>query len=756
MTANEELQSTNEELHSVNEELYTVNAEYERKNEELTQLSKDVSSLLQATGVGVVFVDRGLLVRRFTPTATRVVNLIAGDEGRHLSHITHTMVDFDLCRFLDDTMKSGETAETECRSHDGAAWTIRAVPVKDGRTVSGAVMSLIEVTRLLEAENEARARTAELRQLLGWVGAVSLQFCARGKLIRGSGDWRAFTGQDFEAIHADDDKGWLQMVHPEDRPRLDEAWSAALERRERFRVEVRLQRPGGEWRAAVIEGGPEVDGGRTLGWFVYVRDAAEAAGAQRDAAESGRRADALAALAFAGSYAERISKGEVDLDPRLADLLGLPAGIVDRDAFLDAFTPSARLAREAAVANRAQTGGRWSVTVELQRGDGEPMLFEDTGVELPASGSHGEAGPVLIGGLLPLSDEREQAALAAQVLSSHAAETLVLDARSFRVLEANRAALDNLGLSRPDMLRTDFTDVLPEYDAASLAEVVAPLLNGKRDEVPLVTFVLRRDGSTYDAAFVLRAIAGGRRIAVIGQDFTERRRIEETLRRRTEELARSNRDLEQFAFMASHDLVAPLRRIAARAEALEQGQGEPADAAAIAEMGRRMERQVTELLAYARSGLRSESFEPVALSDVARLALDSRAEEVDAAGGTVTIGDLPRVQGSPAMLQLVFENLIDNALRYRAPRRKLVLAIEADPESRHVVTVADNGRGFDEALAARLFEPAARGSDAAADSPGEGVGLGLAICRRIMQAHGGVITAEGRPDKGATFRLQFP
>jgi signal transduction histidine kinase len=129
---------------------------------------------------------------------------------------------------------------------------------------------------------------------------------------------------------------------------------------------------------------------------------------------------------------------------------------------------------------------------------------------------------------------------------------------------------------------------------------------------------------------------------------------------------------------------------------------------------------------------------------------------VDAAGGTVTIGNLPRVQGSPAMLQLVFENLIDNALRYRAPPRKLVLAIEADPESRHVVTVADNGRGFDEALAARLFEPAARGSDAAADSPGEGVGMGLAICRRIMQAHGGVITAEGRPDKGATFRLQFP
>jgi two-component system CheB/CheR fusion protein len=756
MTANEELQSTNEELHSVNEELYTVNAEYERKNEELTQLSKDVSSLLQATGVGVVFVDRGLLVRRFTPTATRVVNLISGDEGRHLSHITHNMVDFDLCAFLDNTMKAGETAETECRSQDGATWTIRAVPVKDGRSVSGAVMSLIEVTRLTEAENEAQARTAELRQLLGWVGAVSLQFCARGKLIRGSGDWRAFTGQDFEAIHADDDKGWLEMVHPGDRPRVGEAWDAALEQRERFRVEARLQRPGGDWRAAVIEGGPEFDGARMLGWFVYVRDAAEVAGAQQDAIESGRRADALAALAFAGSYAERPAAAEVDLDLRLAALLGLPGGIVSRDTFLNAFTPAARLAREAAIAERGRSGGRWSVTVELQATDGAPALFEDTGVELPPNAREGEDGPVLIGGLLPLSAEREQAALAGQVMASHPAETLVLDASSFRIVEANRAALDNLGLSRPESLRTSFPDLLPEYDHDSLAEAVAPLLTGKREEVPLVTFVLRRDGSTYDAAFVLRAVAGGRRIAAIGEDFTERRRIEEKLRRRTEELARSNRGLEQFAFMASHDLVAPLRRIMARAEALESGEGGAGEAAAIAEMSRRLERQVTELLTYARSGLRAESLETVALSDVARHAAEGRAEEVAAVGGSVSIGALPQVQGSPAMLQLVFENLIDNALRYRAPSRKLALTIEPDPGNRHGVIVADNGQGFDEALAARLFEPSMRAAEAEVGSPGEGAGMGLAICRRIMEAHGGSIAAEGRPGKGATFRLRFP
>jgi two-component system CheB/CheR fusion protein len=272
MTANEELQSTNEELHSVNEELYTVNAEYERKNEELTQLSKDVSSLLQATGVGVVFVDRALTVRRFTPTATRVVNLIAGDEGRHLSHITHNMTGFDLCGFLDKAMESGDVAERECTCADGSAWTVRAVPVKDGRTVSGAVVSLIDVSRLTEAEADARNRTAELRQLLSWVGAVSLQFSADGKLVRGSGDWEKFTGQGFDAIHADQDHGWLEMIHPDDRPATEEAWRGAQQHLKRFTVEARLRRPEGDWLPAAIEGGPEVKDGKPLGWFVYVRD----------------------------------------------------------------------------------------------------------------------------------------------------------------------------------------------------------------------------------------------------------------------------------------------------------------------------------------------------------------------------------------------------------------------------------------------------------------------------------------------------
>jgi two-component system CheB/CheR fusion protein len=271
MTANEELQSTNEELHSVNEELYTVNAEYERKNEELMQLSKDVTSLLQSTGVGVVFVDRTLLVRRFTPTATRVVNLIPGDEGRHLSHITHRLRDFDFCAWLERAMMSGEMQEEQRAAEGGSVWTVRVAPVKDGRSVSGAVVSLIDVTHLVEARTEALLNSAEMTRLLSWVGAASLQFSPSGALVRTAGDWNDFVGEAAAEQCGATVDGWLELVHPDDAPTVRAAWRKTHEDGVDFNLSTRLSDGDGGWREVVVSGGVPQHGGEPLGLFLYIR-----------------------------------------------------------------------------------------------------------------------------------------------------------------------------------------------------------------------------------------------------------------------------------------------------------------------------------------------------------------------------------------------------------------------------------------------------------------------------------------------------
>lgn len=750
MTANEELQSTNEELHSVNEELYTVNAEYERKNEELTQLSKDVSGLLQATGVGVVFVDRALTVRRFTATATRVVNLIKGDEGRNLGHITHRLGGFDLCGWIETAMASGETVEVERRADDRGVWTVRAVPVKDSRGVSGAVVSLIDVTRVARAEAETRLRSAELRQLMGWVGAVSLQFSAEGRLLRGSGDWEAFTGQGFEALRDDDGERWLEMAHPDDAPRVAAAWRDAHERCDRFRVRARLRRPEGGWRPVVIEGGPDAEDGQVHGWFVYVRDAAAEAGATLDAAQSAERASALAGIAFAGAYTQHPALSGIDIDARLARLLGLPAGMNDLSAFEARMSPPSVSQRRAAIARRDEEGGRWRVDVTVDTADG-PVRFRDEGVSLQV-GREQEAA--LVGAFTPIEAREAEAALAQEILRSSPVEVVLIDPATFAIERANGAALRNLGYAARDLTRLDYVSLLPEYDAAGFAGLVAPLRAGSVAEVEVRTFALRRDGSTYDLALTLRMLAGAGLIAAVGRDATERRRIEEALRRRTEALARSNADLEQFAFLASHDLVEPLGRIAARARSLGAVvAGHPTAAgelAAIGDLATRLRAQVSDLLAFARAAPHDAAFAPVDMKVVAAAAVEAKAEAVAQAGALVEIAELPQVEGAAPMLQLVLENLVENALRYRAADRRAHVRIHAPENAPSTVAVSDNGIGFDPARAAEIFAPAVR-----LDPRSPGTGMGLAICRRVMEAHGGEITADGRPGEGATFSLAF-
>ena len=746
MTANEELQSTNEELHSVNEELYTVNAEYERKNDELTQLTKDVSGLLQATGVGVVFVDRALNVRRFTATATRVVNLIQGDEGRHLSHITHQLVGFDLCGWLESAMERGAMQEEERCAADGAVWMVRAAPVRDGRAVSGAVVSLIEVSRLVAAEADARARSAELRHLLDWVGAVSLQFSSDGRLVGGSGDWRAFTGQDVadlrgSGLRGAEDRGWLEIVHPDDAGAVAAEWAAAHAGGRAFQLSARLRRPEGGWRPVTLAGGPEHDGARPLGWFVYARDAADAAQARHDADLSDQRAAALAEMAFAGCYTLDPAAGEIDIDARLAALTGLAAGAQPAAAYEARLSPASRRARAAALAACAQAG-RWSADVSLTLASGAAAQFRDEGVV---------KGAALIGALTPLDGRAADAALAEEILRSSPVEVAVLDPATLRILRANPAALNNLGYAERDLTRLAYPDLLPEYDAAAFAALIAPLLSGERGEVRIETFALRRDGATYDLSLSLRPMAGGARIAAVGRDLTERRGVEEALRRRTEALARSNRDLEQFAFLAGHDLIAPLGRIAARAR-----DGLAGDAAAaleaVATRATRLQAQVRDLLAFARSAPPEEAFAPVDLTAVAQAAAAQCAGEAARLGGRIEVGALPVVAGSARTLQLVFQNLIENALRYHAEGRAPVVRVFAEqPQGRAPgVAVADNGRGFDPARARDLFAPGLR-----LESGGEGFGLGLAICRRVMEAHGGDVRAESAPGEGATFHLSF-
>lgn len=166
VASNEELQSTNEELHSVNEELYTVNAEYQRKITELSELTDDMDNLLASTNVGVVFLDRELCIRKFTPEAARVFNILDQDVGRSFEAFASNIKHSELDKDIDWVLKSGQPAEREVQDRFGGWLLLRVLPYSSSSDVEGVVVTLIDIATLKKAESELLDRERQLNGIL--------------------------------------------------------------------------------------------------------------------------------------------------------------------------------------------------------------------------------------------------------------------------------------------------------------------------------------------------------------------------------------------------------------------------------------------------------------------------------------------------------------------------------------------------------------------------------------------------------------
>lgn len=234
-----------------------------------------------------------------------------------------------------------------------------------------------------------------------------------------------------------------------------------------------------------------------------------------------------------------------------------------------------------------------------------------------------------------------------------------------------------------------------------------------------------------------------------------RRRVRE----RTAELAKSNAELEQFAYVASHDLQEPLRMISSYLQLLAQDYKGRLDAEAdemidfAVDGAHRMRALIDDLLAYSRVSTRGRAFEAVDLGAVLADVLTDMKVSLAEAGAEVTSDALPTVPADAGQLRRVFQNLIGNAIKYRGERASCI-HVSAEPagEEWHLA-VRDNGIGFDPEYGERIFEIFRR-LHGRKDYPG--TGIGLSICRKIIERHHGRIWAESEPGKGATFHFTLP
>jgi PAS domain S-box-containing protein len=271
----------------------------------------------------------------------------------------------------------------------------------------------------------------------------------------------------------------------------------------------------------------------------------------------------------------------------------------------------------------------------------------------------------------------------------------------------------------------------------------------------------RKDGTEVPVEISLSPLTtpDGVLVTAAIRDVTERKRTEEALRRTAAELARSNAELEQFAYVASHDLQEPLRAVASCVQLLQRRYQGQLDARAdelirhAVEGPRRMQSLIDDLLAYSRVGRRGRPFEATDCRVLVQGVLGDLEVAIRESGAVVSVGALPTVLADPSQLTQVFQNLLSNALKFRGEQPP---AIRIDAErtvDTWVVSVRDNGIGIAPEYQERIFGIFQR-LHTRREYPG--TGIGLAICKKIVERHGGRMWVESAVGQGATFFFTLP
>ncbi len=335
--------------------------------------------------------------------------------------------------------------------------------------------------------------------------------------------------------------------------------------------------------------------------------------------------------------------------------------------------------------------------------------------------------------------------------------------RDGRFVRVNRSLCEIFGYAEGELLGRHVKELSHPEDRDVSDAPRERIRRGEAESARFEKRYLRADGAVIwceVAVALVRDVYGVPQYEVaIFDEVTDRKKAEARLREAHEELKRSNAELEQFAYVASHDLQEPLRMVASYAQLLGRRYEAKLDGDArefmayIVDGAARMKQLIEDLLAYSRVGTKGAEFKRVNAEDALKRALFNLRVAIEEAGAVVTNDPLPTLSGDEVQLGQLLQNLMSNALKFRSDSVPRIHIGVTESAKEYAFEVRDNGIGIEPQYYERIFMVFQR-----LHNKGEypGTGIGLAICKKVVERHGGRIWVESRPGAGSSFYFTLP
>ncbi len=791
MSANEEMQSTNEELHSVNEELYTVSAEHQRKNDELTERETDINVLLKSSKIGTVHLDENMCLRRYTNNALNVFNILPQDIGRPINHITVKAQNQDILGMVYSARQDQKTHEAQVAVGRNV-YLLRIMPYKSAEHHgSGVLITVIDITDSEQIRSQLDDINTQYRDIVDNTDSFVVRWDAKTNEIVYCNDpyarrWnkppKELIGKNIITLRAPDDQIKFRKRLEEQIP--DEVTTGIYD----------ITYADGKLSYVNIITRAISSDGKTIDYYQSSGFDVTSEYSYRNALEKLFSIISDEQPTFVQKLDQILQTGleyfALDtgiISTVLGDIYEVVRVIGENPASLKCGT---RLKLEDTICSTFIENGKSLAVDNLSDSDLDELpCHKNTEIESfvgacinMADGPYGSVSfsslkprgrsftqqeeylcmligswvGFLIGNQEQLDFMKNQNHYYNSVFLTVPTMMFLCDADGLITSASNRLC-EKLGLE-PESVPGKICHQLFKTDTPDT--LTTTIMKGTAQRVP-ISFNLPDNGlleTELNCTIKPDGTLKGVRMVVL-TDVSDRNNVLRKVEEQNLRLESANENLNQFAFIASHDLQEPLRKIQQFSNFLEEDlQGSLSGDAkyhldVIVDASERMSTLIYDLLRYSGASQQEPVKESVSLEKLLKEVEEELALSVAEIDATLDIGALPDVLGDETLLRQLFLNLIGNSLKYRAKDKKTIVSIKAFGGSGSGgIDVIDNGIGFEMDFATKIFEPFNRLHN---NDEYKGNGIGLAICKKFCEKHGWTLTGDSTPGEGSKFTISF-